>query len=182
MAKKRKAQFKTQTTSIESAVSDAYSGMEELKDELQNWYDNLPESFQNGSKGDALQSAIDQIDCASEITVPDCLCNGPDLPEVSYDESVKTSRSARRDTCVSMLNGAADAARDYIDTLNELEFDEDGNRKRTLTEGDDDVEEDGYPTTEDERDSWVSEIEDFANECENNVGEYEAVEFPGMYG
>lgn len=36
--------------------------MEELRDELQNWYDNLPENLQNGSKADALQTAIDELE------------------------------------------------------------------------------------------------------------------------
>ena len=33
-----------------------------LKDELQNWLDNMPENLQNSSKADELQSAIDELD------------------------------------------------------------------------------------------------------------------------
>lgn len=42
-------------------INDAKSEMELLRDELQEWYDNLPEQFQGGSKGDQLQTAIDAL-------------------------------------------------------------------------------------------------------------------------
>lgn len=177
MAKKAPKQ---QSTDIESAVSDAYSGMDELKDELQGWYDNLHENFQNGSKGEALQEAINTIEYVSEVTVPPCLC-GANVPSVTYYEGKGSSRAARRDTYVAMLDGAVSAAEDFKSSLEEMEFDEDGNRKRELTEGED-VEEDGWPGTESERDTWVDEIDTFVGECEEAKSEYENVEFPGMYG
>jgi hypothetical protein len=43
-------------------VNDATSLVEELQDELQSWFDNLPESFQSGTKGDALTEAIDGLE------------------------------------------------------------------------------------------------------------------------
>lgn len=43
-------------------VSDAKSEVEELKGELEEWYENLPEAFQGGDKGDQLQTAIDALD------------------------------------------------------------------------------------------------------------------------
>lgn len=35
---------------------------EELKDELQEWFDNLPQNFQDGDKGQQLQAAIDELE------------------------------------------------------------------------------------------------------------------------
>jgi len=46
----------------QSQVTDAASEIESLRDELQEWYDNLPENFQNGDKGEQLQSAIDELE------------------------------------------------------------------------------------------------------------------------
>lgn len=43
-------------------VGDAKSEFESLRDELQEWYDNLPENFQNGDKGNDLQTAIDELE------------------------------------------------------------------------------------------------------------------------
>lgn len=42
-------------------VEDAKNEVEELQGELQDWYDNLPESFQSGDQGEALQEAIDGL-------------------------------------------------------------------------------------------------------------------------
>ena len=43
-------------------VTDAISIGEELKDELQQWKDNLPENLQNGEKAQQLESAIEEIE------------------------------------------------------------------------------------------------------------------------
>lgn len=43
-------------------IVDAKSEMENLRDELQEWYDNLPESFQSGDKGDSLNEAISNLE------------------------------------------------------------------------------------------------------------------------
>ncbi len=50
---------------VVNTLSSVESSVQELHDELESWYDNLPESFQNGSKGEALQSAMEELD---EIT------------------------------------------------------------------------------------------------------------------
>lgn len=43
-------------------VSGARAEVEELRDELQNWYDNLPDNFREGDKGEQIQSAIDELE------------------------------------------------------------------------------------------------------------------------
>ena len=47
-------------------LREAYSIIESCKDEEQDAYDNLPESFQYGDKGDEMQEYIDQMDEAME--------------------------------------------------------------------------------------------------------------------
>jgi hypothetical protein len=46
----------------ESAVGDAASEVESLKEELQEWRDNLPENMQSGEKASALDNAISELD------------------------------------------------------------------------------------------------------------------------
>ena len=46
----------------EAAVEDAKGIVEELKDEINSWYENLPESFKSGDKGEALQECESQLD------------------------------------------------------------------------------------------------------------------------
>lgn len=46
----------------ESLVQQATEIVDELKDELQSWYDNLPDNFRDGHKGSELEEAINQLD------------------------------------------------------------------------------------------------------------------------
>lgn len=46
----------------ESLVEDAQAIVEELKDELQDWLDGLPENLQSGSKADELNDAINELE------------------------------------------------------------------------------------------------------------------------
>ena len=44
-----------------STVEDIHGQLEECKDEEQEYYDNMPESFQNGERGSNAQTAIDAM-------------------------------------------------------------------------------------------------------------------------
>lgn len=46
----------------ESYVEDAKADVECLRDELQDWRDNLPENLQSGSKADELDEAVSALD------------------------------------------------------------------------------------------------------------------------
>ena len=55
-------------TEAQSLISDAKCEMEILRDELQEWHDNLPENLQQGSKADEIQEAIDGLEtCVSGL-------------------------------------------------------------------------------------------------------------------
>jgi hypothetical protein len=56
-AESRSDRFAEMQGDVISAKSDA----EGLKDELQEWYDNLPENFQSGEKGSQLEEAMSQL-------------------------------------------------------------------------------------------------------------------------
>ena len=43
-------------------IEDAYTCIEELKDELEQWYANIPENLQGGSKAYELDEAIGALD------------------------------------------------------------------------------------------------------------------------
>lgn len=58
----RLERFESAKADIEHAVEELQS----LRDELQGWYDNLPENLQSGSKADELQEAIDGLESAIE--------------------------------------------------------------------------------------------------------------------
>lgn len=43
-------------------ISDAHEALESIREEEQEYYDNMPESIQQGEKGDNAQTAIDQLE------------------------------------------------------------------------------------------------------------------------
>ena len=46
------------------SIMDLRSQIEEIRDEEQEAFDNMPESFQEGEKGEMSQNAIDNLDSA----------------------------------------------------------------------------------------------------------------------
>jgi hypothetical protein len=49
-------------TEAHAKLDEAKSLLETTRDEEQDYYDAMPESFQNGDKGEKAQSAIDALD------------------------------------------------------------------------------------------------------------------------
>lgn len=142
---------------VASACEDARSMLEELRDELQSWFDNLPESFQSGSKGEALESAIGSLDGAIDY-IEDAPEEAVDVPTFAAPAPVRKrrqSRSDRRYEATALLAAAVEACNDYIGMLKEQNKEENEEKITALEE-------------------WSSNIESAQQEAEN-------VEFPGMY-
>jgi uncharacterized coiled-coil DUF342 family protein len=51
-------------TTINERIAEFRGVLEELKDAEQEYYDNMPESFQTGDKGQKAETAVDAIDSA----------------------------------------------------------------------------------------------------------------------
>ena len=196
-------------TDIDSAVSEAINNAEGLRDELQDWHDNLPENLQSGEKADNLQTAIDALESVSQPDVPECIATDT----IEYlSAPPRASRANRLAECQSMMSAAADHAREEAEKLDALKYDakgrlivtepteeEDDEDDEEPTprahakdgrddddddddESDDDLDAEGRPLTEEKRDELKTELEAFADECENVVSEWDSVEFPGMFG
>jgi uncharacterized protein YukE len=50
---------------VAEQLSDLKDAIEALRDEEQDYFDNMPESFQGGEKGEAAESAISELDDAA---------------------------------------------------------------------------------------------------------------------
>ena len=152
------------TAPVQELVGDANSMVEELAGEVRDWYDNLPESFQSGEKGDALSEAADTLE---SITLPDFPEKSdilddeneegeePSLLVACYIPSLKcSSRADRASEAAGKYRAAAEGIREYFEQM------------RNDVEG---YEEDG-------------ELSSFADDCDSAADEVEGVEFPGMFG
>lgn len=61
---KRRQSRADRFSEAQGKVSDGKAIMEELRDELQNWRDNLPENLQSSQKADDLDTAIGELEDA----------------------------------------------------------------------------------------------------------------------
>ena len=148
---------KKYTYALSSIVADAFSVFADLGDELQNWYDSMPENLQNGDKGSQLAETADTLSGFCEPDIPEWLVN---LPVFSLPSLDATSRSAQCAEAVSSLQEALDAINDV--KLNKRFTDGDGNVVEMPEEN--------------------NGLEALCDDLETYIGEAEGVEFPGMCG
>lgn len=143
--------------SISSLLSDAFEEIESLKDELNDWYDNLGDNLQQTEKGQMLEEAVSTLDYAERVEL-DSFFDGEILEEI---ESIKTvyvpahwsnnlSRASRRDEATGMLNVVMEKLQELVD---DEKYDEE----------------------------IIDSINDAISEIENAISEVESVEFPSMY-
>lgn len=69
MNKDRRAEIAKVQDDIQQALGvfeAAKETIEALRDEEQEYFDNMPESFQDSEKGEAAQAAIDALEAAAE--------------------------------------------------------------------------------------------------------------------
>lgn len=170
------------TYTLSDAASSAQSDTEELRDELQEWYDNLPENFQNGDKGSQLQEAIGYLDdAANSMEEPDL--DADEMPSFQFTPSTKKrmSRSDRRHEIVALLDGACDRAREYANELRDAVEEKKANGE--FGHEDQGTFDTGmYESAQEAADDKASEIEAWADDVEGAKDTLESVEFPGMFG
>lgn len=152
-----KIKYVKRESTIAGAINDAFTQVEELKNELQEWFDNLPESFQSGSKGDALQEAIGQLEFDSEPEVPEYIRES--AVQVSDFKARKMSRRLRCEEATGMLESV----------VAELESEIDAYR-------------DGSDSEHEKNDERADELEVLKDELESAIGNWQSAEFPGMFG
>ena len=153
----KKIQMVELKSSVSGLIDEGLQELQSLGEEMRSWYDNMPESFQNGDKGsmvDESASALENI--ATEVDVPEE--GDVEVTHTHRPMKRKASRADRRDHAVGMLTAAKERLEELRDEQIEAEVDPD----------DQGVDEVDY-------DSAIDELD-------NIIGEAEGVEFPGMYG
>lgn len=128
-----KRETKVETGTIEGFIDDAYSAIEELKGELEEWKGNLPENLQNGQKGDELDEAMNNLSNSDyKPDVPESVANRPVsasvmLPKKSWGRTYM-SKADRRDNALALMDACIqdlqnvegdDEAHSLMDTLQE---------------------------------------------------------------
>lgn len=159
------------------AISQAGSEVESLKDELQEWFDNLPEAFQQGDKGNALEEAVSALE---NVNLPDgvpdwfeewAALTPPGKGSFVFFPSDGTSRADRGSDAAGLLRQAGEKLRELGEGLEQeavdLRDDEDEDPKREAA-----------AELASER---GDELTNLADELEAAADELDGVDYPGMY-
>lgn len=173
---------------IVGMMEAGFGEADQLREELQEWYDNLPESFQNGSKGEALQEAINYLEGNTDVPDAPEVCERWEFEYVQRRYKKRQSRAARLSNAINDVQKGIEECDALVARLDALPFTSDGRLIRGGVRVDDTELDDhrarfpNDPPTEDERSAMVEDVEAFKDECQRAVDEWESVEFPGMYG
>jgi hypothetical protein len=101
----KELQRKRYTSTVADLVDSAFGTLEDLAGEVGDWYDNLPEGFQSGDKGSALDDARNTLESLSQPDVNEQL----GTLEVYYEPvQESSSRASRRDDAVARLQAVVD--------------------------------------------------------------------------
>jgi hypothetical protein len=109
------------TNPLSDVVANAFSEFESLAGEMQDWYDNLPQAFQDGDKGQQLQDAQSALEDLRQPDVPESLA---DLPVFYPPGKNVESRAARCSEAASMLRACVEELAE-IDDKDERKADAD---------------------------------------------------------
>ena len=162
--------YQSTETTLDSAIHDSFSELETLKDEAQEQYDNMPDSFQNSSKGEQLTEIVDNLDGINEVELPTELeFLGEQTVTVMVIAKRKLSRAARRDNTVAALRAAVELLEERRDSF--AEFATGGGPT-----GDKPADHAG-PWTADEYQEASDACGTLANEIQEAIDTAEAVEF-----
>lgn len=141
---------------IENAVSDAFSEVDMIADEMGEWRDSLEERLSHTSKFEMVQEAADTLDQHRDAPDVDPLFAGMKVDYgigVPKPKKYVASRMSRLGNAVQALNACVETLNDFADTDEEGRSEADQDKAREL-----------------------------ADELQQHIDELEGVEFPGMYG
>lgn len=167
----------TTTSTISGLINDFYSISQELRDELQEWKDNIEEKFSGTDKYSRLEEAVGYLEefCESE---PDSNLPGCDeeFSRTYWPMKKKPSRADRMGEAIDQANAAIARLTELKEALEEKEE----ARVAADMANDDVASETGNPDAGEEIDTTI--YDDLISELEDHIGTAENVEFPGMFG
>ena len=143
----------TYTTTVDAAISDAFSALDELGSECREIADNASEGLSQTQRIQTLGETADTLEGLSAVDdIPEAV---KELP-VSYPAAEPTrkrqspSRAVRCGNAVTMLQAGIDTLTEWIENNPEHES--------------------------------VDDVQGVIDEVEQAIGEAEGCEFPGMFG
>jgi len=150
---------------IEDLIGNARGTIEELASELRDWHDNLPESLQEGDKGETLEESASTLECLDISDLPDWTTDADHtnaITTVFFPDLKCESRADRASEASEELRAAAERLREEAQNLEQSK-------------------EGATPEENKKRAEQGDELSNLADEYESVADEIQGVEFPGMY-
>jgi hypothetical protein len=141
------------TVSLADAVSEAFSEISSLAEEMREWADNMEEKFSATQKYETVSETADTLENISEVEVDTELSA---VTVTLQDPKPQRRGYSRADRCAQacdILDACVSALEDYAST-------DDTNRT----------------------DAQAEAADELRNELDSAKSDAEGVEFPGMYG
>jgi uncharacterized coiled-coil DUF342 family protein len=88
----RWAEWTEQLDGLKAEADELHGELESLRDEEQEYYDNMPESFQNGEKGTTAEEAVSAMDTALEAL---SAIGDIDFSDIDLDEALESIDNAQ---------------------------------------------------------------------------------------
>lgn len=155
------------TTTIDGVFEDAKNSLEELASEIREAYDQMPESLQQGSRGETIDNTASTLEGLDFDDCPE-VCSHIEI--VYFPSADLSTRSKRASEYADMLTTIKSHLDDWVA---EHKPDDEESVKMTFKDSsgaDVEVEVD-----------W-SELEEFGDACERLADEIQNCEFPGYTG
>ena len=157
-------QQKRFTTTVEALISDAFSEIESLGEEMREAFENTPKSLQGSGAGEARGEAADTLESLHS--------DQPDIPDICTEIEVyflppkdTSSRAKRASAAQDMLSSASGEIRSFIENYEEEEEEGKEGEEKEKKEAPD-----------------LDELESLADKLDEIGDEVGGVTFPGMYG
>lgn len=170
------AKSNIETASVGGLIDEFYNTCQELRDELQEWKDNIEEKFSGTEKYSTLEESVNNLEGFCE-NIPEYEIDGFDSAAMhEYTRSPLKKKASRRDR----MGHAMEAANIAVGLI-EAEIEK---IETALGEANDqDVEsETGTGHDVDALEATKDALTELKDQLENDVSEAENVEFPGMFG
>jgi hypothetical protein len=108
--------IETRKLSAADALSEAFSEITSLGEEMREAFDNTPEVFQSSEVGTRREEAADALESISEVEAPEYLADVIVTAAVRKYGRRGPSRAARHDDATALMSMVIDVIREIEDT------------------------------------------------------------------
>lgn len=186
-AKAKPVRYKQITGTVESFISDGFSEITSVGEELREAYDNAPENLKSTDVNERRDNAASEIEGLSEPSVDSDILGSLECTTTIDMGSIYRGRQSQSRACrcsngAAQLRAAAEAINAWLSENDELpEADSnDAESMKARAAKIEEIEQAGYDV--DDYEKAREDAEQLASDCEEIADTAENLDIPGMFG